>query len=391
MMSTPLIKTGLSALVLALALTSCKEGATQQPQALPVTLLQIKPENIPVSFEYVGQTAGYKEVEVRARVGGILQKRYYDEGQPVQAGAVLFQIDPAPYQAVVDQARAALALSQANLVQATQDFNRIAPLAKENAVSKKNLDDAAAAMQSAKANVAASKASLDQAQINLGYTKVTAPISGVTSKESVSEGSLIATSAEASLLTKISQLEPMYVNFSMSESESTKIKQMLAAKTLKMGKDQNTFEVALRLGDGTIYSEKGQVDFTDSMVDPSTGSIKMRAIFNNPSKDLLPGQFVRVILEGAERPNVIAIPQSAVLSSQQGKTVWVQGKDNKAEIRPVTLGQESGNNVIVESGLTAGDKVVIDNLVKVRPGALLDNQPNQNANKAPVHQTSEKK
>lgn len=368
------VKNCLAALAIALITASCGKSEAPPPQALPVSILNIKTQNVPVFYEYVGQTAGSREIEVRARVGGILLKRTYEEGKPVNAGQLLFQIDPAPYQAVLDQASADLNVQNATLLRARQDYNRMIPLFKEKAVSQKDYDDAHAAFLSAQAAVAASKARLQAAKIDLDYTRVTAPISGITSKETMSEGSLVTTTAEASLLTKISQLNPIYVNFNMSASESNQLRAMLANKQLELN-ENNSFDVSLVLDSGQIYDEKGELNFTDSIVSAETGAIRSRAIFKNDQDKILPGEFVRVRLQGATRPNVIAIPQRAIMSSQQGKQVWVLSKEDKAEARNITLGQESGELVIVESGLKVGDKVVTDNLMKIRSGASLKDSP----------------
>lgn len=391
-MQTRPFKVSLCALIIATALTACnKQPPKQAPKEVPVTLLTAKAENIPVAFEFVGQSAGYKEVEVRAKVSGTLVKKYYQEGQPISAGATLFLIDPAPFQAAVDQARASLAMSQAALTKAQADLSKVAPLFSTGAVSKKEYDDASAAVMSAKASVQAGQATLKQAQINLGYTNVTAPISGVTSKETVSEGSYITTTG---LLTKISQLNPMYVNFTLSETESAKIRAMLASEQLKVegatNKGLQSFKVKLRLNDGSIYDEVGEVNFTDSVVDPATGSVKARAIFNNNDGRVVPGQFVRVVLEGGSRPNVLAIPQSAILSNQQGKMVWVQGKEGVVEPRILKLGEQSGKLVIVESGLKAGDKIVTDNLMKIRPGTKVKHMTMEQQQKAAQQAAAQK-
>lgn len=381
-----LLTVGLTTLALSIALTGCKkQEAPQAPPAVPVTLLTVQAQDVPVQFEYVGQAAGSREVEVRARVGGILQKRLFIEGRSVKAGDVLFQLDPAPFQAAFDQASAALAVEQAQLTRTKQDFDRIVPLYNEQAVSRKDYDDAKAAYLAAQASVEASRARLQEARINLGYTRVVAPISGVTSLEAVSEGSLITnTSAEGSLLTKISQLDPLYVNFSIAEGDSLRLRDMLQSGQLTMSNDQN-YVATIRLGNGQMYQHEGVVSFTDNIVDTTTGSVKARAVFPNPTGDIMPGQFVRVILKGAERPNVITVPQNVVLSSQQGNQVWIMDKDGKAQPRMVTLGEESGNNVIVESGLKVGDKVVTDNLMKIRaPGTPLQSAPAKAAAPAPA-------
>ncbi|UJB34250.1 efflux RND transporter periplasmic adaptor subunit [Chromobacterium sp. Beijing] len=362
---------------LAASLMACGQKNDQHAGAMPpvpVGVIEITPSDVPVSFEFVGQAAGSREVEVRARVGGILLKRAYTEGKPVKQGDLLFQIDPEPLKATLDQAQGNLQVQQAQLVRTKQDFDRISPLFKENAVSQKDRDDAVSAYEAAKASVAAAQAQVQQAKINLGYARVTAPISGMTSQETRSEGSLVSTSADGSLLTKVSQLDPVYVNFSMSDSDMMNLRKMQDSGQLKLASNGH-FNVQLKLTDGSTYGKSGRLNFTDSLVDASTGTIRSRATFANPDGSILPGQFVRVILQGAQRSNAIAVPQRAVLTSQQGKMVWVVGADNKVQPRPIAVSQDVGLNVLVESGLKAGDKVVVDNIIKLRPGADVKPHP----------------
>ncbi|MCS3803309.1 membrane fusion protein (multidrug efflux system) [Chromobacterium alkanivorans] len=362
---------------LAASLMACGQKNDQHAGAMPpvpVGVIEIAPTDVPVSFEFVGQAAGSREVEVRARVGGILLKRAYTEGKPVKQGDLLFQIDPEPLKATLDQAQGNLQVQQAQLVRTKQDYDRITPLFKENAVSQKDRDDAVSAYEAAKASVAAAQAQVQQAKINLGYARVTAPISGMTSQETRSEGSLVSTTADGSLLTKVSQLDPVYVNFSMSDSDMMNLRKMQDSGQLKLAANGH-FNVQLKLTDGSTYGKSGRLNFTDSLVDASTGTIRSRATFANPDGSILPGQFVRVILQGAQRSNAIAVPQRAVLTSQQGKMVWVVGADNKVQPRPITVSQDVGLNVLVESGLKAGDKVVVDNIIKLRPGADVKPHP----------------
>lgn len=363
---------------LAASLAGCGQKTDPAAQAamppMPVSVIKISERNIPVNFEYVGQAAGSREVEVRARVGGILLKRAYTEGRPVKQGDLLFQLDPATYQATLEQAAAALKVQEAQLASTRQDYERVMPLFKENAVSQKDRDDAVAAYQAAQAQVAASRAKLKEAQINLDYTRVTAPISGMTSQETRSEGSLVSTSADGSLLTKISQLDPIYVNFSMSDSDQMNLRKLQDKGLLKL-KDNGHFEVALKLADGSLFDHNGFLNFTDSLVDSTTGTIRSRASLANPQGKILPGQFVRVILKGAERINAIALPQRAVLTTQQGKMVWVVGEGNKVQPRPITVSQDVGLEVLVEAGLKPGEQVVVDNIIKLRPGAEVKPQP----------------
>ncbi|WP_233423289.1 efflux RND transporter periplasmic adaptor subunit [Chromobacterium haemolyticum] len=367
-----LLLTALAASLMACGQKDDKHAGAMPP--MPVGVLEIAPSDVPVSFEFVGQAAGSREVEVRARVGGILLKRAYTEGKPVKQGDLLFQIDPEPLKATLDQAQGNLQVQQAQLVRTKQDYDRITPLFKENAVSQKDRDDAVSAYEAAKASVAAAQAQVQQAKINLGYARVTAPISGMTSQETRSEGSLVSTTADGSLLTKVSQLDPIYVNFSMSDNDMMNLRKMQDSGQLKLAANGH-FNVQLKLTDGSTYGKSGRLNFTDSLVDASTGTIRSRATFANPDGGILPGQFVRVILQGAKRSNAIAVPQRAVLTSQQGKMVWVVGADNKVQPRPITVSQDVGLNVLVESGLKAGDKVVVDNIIKLRPGADVKPHP----------------
>jgi len=360
----------LAAPLTALALSACQDKQEGMPAMPPpeVTVVTVKPADVPLPLEYVGQTAGSREVEVRARVSGILLKRLYAEGRPVKAGDALYQIDPEQAKAALDQARGALEVEQAKLIRAKQDQARILPLFAENAVSQKDRDEAVANFESAQASVAAARARVREAQINMDYTRVTAPISGMTSKEVRSEGSLVSPSGDASLLTKISQLDPMYVNFSMSDNELLRLRTWQAQGRFEPPEGER-YTVEVKLSDGSMFPTVGRLNFTDNLIDPSTGAIRSRAEFANPDGVLLPGQFVRVYLKGGKLKNAMLIPQRAVLSTQQGKLVFVANAQNKAEPRPVELGDEVKNEVIVVRGLQAGDRVIVDGNIKARPGA----------------------
>lgn len=354
----------------AVLLAACQDKQGGMPAMPPpeVTVVTVKPADVPLPLEYVGQTAGSREVEVRARVSGILLKRLYVEGRPVKAGDVLYQIDPEQAKAALDQARGALEVEQAKLIRTRQDQARILPLFAENAVSQKDRDEAVADFESAQASVASARARLREAQINMDYTRVTAPISGMTSKEVRSEGSLVSPSGDTSLLTKISQLDPMYVNFSMSDNELLRLRTWQAQGRFEPPEGER-YTVEIKLSDGSMFPTAGRLNFTDNLIDPSTGAIRSRAEFANPDGVLLPGQFVRVYLKGGKLKNAMLVPQRAVLSTQQGKLVFVANAQNKAEPRPVELGDEVKNEVIVTHGLQAGDRVIVDGNIKARPGA----------------------
>ncbi|MFC7092317.1 efflux RND transporter periplasmic adaptor subunit [Jeongeupia naejangsanensis] len=357
----------LIAATLIIGLAGCEQKETPKPPPPQVGIITIKKQTVPYTYEAVGQTAGYREIDVRARIEGILLKRVYTEGKPVKEGQTLFQIDPAPFKAALDQALGVQAQAKASLNKATADRDRIAPLFKENAVSKKDFDDANAEYDAAVANLASATAKVDEARINLGYTNVVAPISGMASKINFSEGSLVSPSANGGLLTTIVQLDPMYANFSFSEAEKLAFQKGSESGRLILP-EHSRYKVSLRLADGTIFKHDGVIDFSDSKVDPSTGTIKVRAVIPNPEGDLLPGQFVRVVLDGAKLNNAVLIPQRSVIQFQADKAVLVLNDKNVVEPRVVQLGQERGNDFIVISGLKDGDRVIVDGVLKARPG-----------------------
>ena len=331
-----------------------------------VAVQEVKPRNVAVEFEYPAQTAGSREVEVRARVNGILLKRNFTEGAPVRAGQSLFTLDAAPYEAVAARGEADVAAAEARLAAASRNAKRAKPLFEARAVSPKEYDEAVSAEDVAAADVKAAKARLAEARLNLNYTKVESPVSGVTSRALKSEGSLI--SGPEVLLTTVSQVDPIYVNFGLSEAEQSRLKKDADAGKLTLPKDMR-FDVTIRFEDGTTYSRPGKLAFTDVRVNNATGTHDARAELPNPEGRIRPGQFVRAILKGAERPNAITVPQRAVMEGAQGKQVYLF-VDNKAMPRPVQVGEWTGSDWIITSGLNAGDKVIVDGLAKIFfPGA----------------------
>ena len=339
-----------------------------------VTTLTVQPRTLPVSYEYVGQTTGSKEVEVRARVTGILDKRLYQEGARVAAGQTLFVIDPRPFEAQAAAAEAEVARTQALLVQAEREAARLKPLAERRAIGQKEADDASSNAELARAGVKAAQAKLTEAKLNLGYTRATAPITGLSSRANKSEGSLVT--ANDTLLTTISQLDPIWVPFNVSENDRLLLDRAVAEGRLTLPKD-NAYAVTVRLSDGSTFPRKGRINFSDSRVNPATGTYEMRAEIVNADGVLKPGQFVRVELAGAVRNNALAVPQVAVLDGTQGKFIYVTGKDKDgkdiAVVRPVTLGawvEAGGTNLwIVEKGLAPGDIVIVDGIARLQPGA----------------------
>lgn len=360
------------ALCAQLVLSGCKEDERKQaaPAAPPppaVTVIKVAQGNIPLSYEYAGRVSGSREVEIRARVSGILLERAYQEGQSVEEGAVLFKIDPKPYEAE-------FANANARFNQAKRDWNRTTALKKDDAISAREYDQAQSAYEQAKAAV-------QTAEINLGYTTVTAPISGVTSSESLSEGSLVT--ADSSLLTRLTQLDPVYVYFSSPDMETLMQRREVSEGTLMMPADKK-LHAEIRYGDGTAYSELGTIDFTDSIITPETGTVRARAVVPNKENRLLPGQFVRVMVKGLVRPNAIAIPDKAILQGPQGPFVYTVGEDGKAAVKPVKLGALNDNARLIESGLEAGERVITEGMIKVRPGSPVKIAPAaEGASKAP--------
>ena len=358
------------AIALAALIAGCGEPAAQdgphQPPPPEVSVVTLQARDVPVAYEYAGRTEGAREVEVRPRVTGILLKWNYTEGARVAAGQSLFTIDPAPFQAVLARAEADLARTQARLAQAEREVARVQSLIRENFVSQKALDDATAGWEVAAAEVKAAQAQVTQARLDLAYTRVEAPISGVTSRALMSEGSLVQ--AQQTLLTTISQIEPIHVLFGIPETEYLQHQRDAAAGNLKLPKDRR-FDVRVRLADGTLHRRIGKLDFADVRVNPQTGSIEARAVIPNDGNLLRPGQFVRVVLEGGVRPAALAVPQRAVLEGPAGKMVLLVNAEGKVEPRPVGIGEWAGDQWIITSGLQPGERVIVDGVIKARPGA----------------------
>lgn len=339
-------------------------GGGQQPALVAVQ--EVRARTIPVEFEYPAQTAGSREVEVRSRVPGILLKRNYVEGSVVRAGQSLFTVDSAQYEAAAARAEADVAAAEARRSNAGRLTKRLKPLFEASAVSQKDYDDAVSAEEVAAADLKSARARLDEARLNIGYTKVEAPITGISSRALKSEGTLLA--GPQDLLTTVNQVDPIYVNFGLSEAEQGKLQREAAEGKLTVPKDRS-FDVAIRFEDGSVYSRPGRLAFSDVRVNNATGTSDARAEVPNPAGEVRPGQFVRVILKGAQRPNALTVPQRAVMEGPQGKLVYVVGAGNKAEPRPIVVGEWAGNDWVVISGLNAGEKVITEGLVKVFPGA----------------------
>lgn len=359
-----------------MALAGCKEeDKTQQASQVPaVDVVQVAPQDIPLAFEFAARAQGSKETEVRARVGGILLKRNYVEGSRVEEGQLLFEIDPAQYAIELDKAKANLIDAEATLSQAESQWNRIEKLHKEGYASGKDYDSTKAAYDSAKAAAMLAKANLDAAQLNLDYTKVTAPISGITSMETQSEGSLISSTGDASLLTHITQLDPIYVIFSASENEILSLTNMVDRGLIKYP-DAKAKEIKakVKFGDNTVYNKEGEINFINPTVDEKTGTIKLRAVFPNPEGRIRPGQFLRLLMEGLVRINALVVPQEAVMQSPNGTFVYRVNANNVIESVSVQAGlMTKDGGWIIDEGLKPGDKIITSGIMKLRPGMTVN-------------------
>ena len=356
-----------------LIVSACKKEETTtaaKEAALPqVPVIELKEQNIPLSFEFSARSQGYKETQVRARVGGILLKRNYVEGSWVEEGSILFEIDPAPYKVALKQAQAQLAQAKAKLQSAETQWKRTEKLFKEGYASEKTKDEALSTKDALAAEVQLAEAAVDSAQLNLDYTTVRAPISGITSLETQSEGSLISTSGDSSLLTSITQIDPIYVIFSATESEILSLTNMTERGLIKNPERGQDIYAKLKLGDGSIYGQKGKINFINPTVDESTGTIKLRAVFPNPEGKIRPGQFVRLIMEGLVRINALVVPQESVMQGANGSFVYKVNDKGVIEMVSVQTGLTTPNGEwIIDEGLKAGEKVVYSGLLKLRPG-----------------------
>jgi membrane fusion protein (multidrug efflux system) len=363
-----IMKVGL-ALLAASQLSGCTGGEAEPPavQAPEVTVVTVRREAVPLRTELPGRTSAYLVAQVRARVDGIVLKREFTEGGDVRADQRLYQIDPAPYRAALDSAAAVLARAEAVLASTTAQAERYRILVEGNGVSKQDYDNALAAQGQAAADVAAGKAAVQVARINLGYTSVASPITGRIGTSQVTQGAYVQASA-ATLLATVQQIDPIYVDLNQSSVEGLKLRRDVASGKLKLNGADHA-KVSLTLEDGTSYPQAGTIEFTDITVDPGTSSVTVRALFPNPRHVLLPGMFVRASIQQGVNDNVLLVPQTGVTHDPQGRaTTLVAGPDDKVEQRTVQASRTAGANWVVDGGLRDGERVIVSGTQKVKPG-----------------------
>lgn len=347
-----------------------KKGA---PPVMPlVTVTQVIPRDVPVSFEYVAKTESSHQVNIQARVSGFLERRVYTEGAMVKAGEVLFLMDRKPFQAQVDGAAAALARQRAAMETARLNLERTRPLAALNALSQKDLEDASGSFESSAAAVEQAKSELRTAQLNLSYCTITSPVAGITGAALQQDGAYVNTFN--SKLTTVAVLSPMWVTFSISENDIQRFRDQVARKQL-VPPENNDYEVEVIMVDGTLFPHKGRITFAEPSYNEQTGTFQIRASVANPGGILRPNQYVRARIHGATRPQAILVPQRAVQQGAKGHFVWVLDSAGKAGYRPVTVGEWHDNDWFVTEGLRAGDRVVVDGGLALQPGVAVREKP----------------
>jgi membrane fusion protein (multidrug efflux system) len=353
----------------ALLVAACSEPPPPPPQGpVEVGVVDVEPRSLPLELEYPAQLRGVREVEVRARVSGILLERSYDEGERVEAGEVLFRIDADPFRAEVARARAAVAVEEANFAQARRERDRILPLYERQVASLRDRDSALTAFESAEAAVAAARAALRTAELNLSYTEVRAPIAGLTSREVRSEGSLVTAGSESSLLTYIVQADRLYVDLSVADTDADLVRAALA------GGNAGYVGISITDAQGKPIGAMGEIEFVSPRVDDATGTVAIRAVLDNPG-GVVPGRIVRAHIEGITIENALVIPKRAVMHGAQGAYVWTVDASGQVTPTPIVVGALAGNDVAVTSGLTRGARVVVDGTLKVFPGVPVNAVP----------------
>ncbi|MDY0186633.1 MAG: efflux RND transporter periplasmic adaptor subunit [Syntrophus sp. (in: bacteria)] len=346
-------------------MTGCGKKDQAPPRPAPeVSVISIEPRDTPVVFEFVAQAQSSHQVEIRARINGFLNRRVYREGALVKAGQILFEMDPKPFQAQLDQAKAALARQEAALNVAQSNLARVKPLTSLNALSQRDLDDATGSAHSASAAVEQAKAQVETAMLNLSYCRISSPINGITTAALQQDGAYI--SMGNNHLATVMALSPIWVNFSLSENEMQKLQNEMAKGFLKAPAN-NSYEIEILLVDGTVFPHKGRITFADPMYNTKTGTFLIRSSVQNPEGVLRPNQYVRVRLKGITRPGAILVPQQSVQTGAKGHFVWVLQPDDSVRFRPVSVGEWHGNNWFITEGLRAGERVVVEGGLSLQP------------------------
>jgi len=345
-----------------------KEVAAPQRPAPEVSVITVQPQTIPFVASFVAQTESSRQVNIVARVSGFLDKIAYQEGDLVKAGQLLFQLDPKPFQAQLEAARGELQAQKARFTTAEATLGRVKPLTQQNALSQADLDRAQGEFDAAKAAVFSAQAKVTEAELNLGYATIRSPVTGLASRASQREGAYLNSLSTDSALTYVAAIDPIWVTFSVSQNQAAKWRDMTAKKQIIQPKNQN-YEIELELSDGTRYPYTGRISFADPSFSQDTGSFMVRAVLPNPKMELRPGMFVTAYMKGAVRPDAIVVPQLAVQQGSNGHLVYVVNQAGAAEIRPVVVGDYAGQkDIVVMNGLHAGDRVVVDGVLKVVPG-----------------------
>ncbi len=353
----------------ALAAAGCSKEAPPPQRPVPeVTVITVQPQNIPFTPNFVAHTECSRQVNIVARESGYLDKIAYQEGEVVKEGQLLFQLDPKPFQAQLDAARGELQSQQARFTTAEANLGRVRPLAQQNALSQSDLDKAQGEFDASKAAVFAAQAKVTEAQLNLGYTTIRSPVNGLASRSQQRQGAYINSLSPEATLTYVAAIDPIWVNFSVSQNQVAKWRDETSKKLMIEPKNRD-YDIEIVLSDGTPYPYRGKINFADPSFSQDTGSFLVRAVLPNPKRELRPGMFVTAYAKGALRPNAVVVPQLAVQQGSNGHLVYVVKQDGTAEVRPVVVGDYYGEKeIVVLTGLHAGDRVVVDGVLRVVPG-----------------------
>jgi membrane fusion protein (multidrug efflux system) len=352
-----------------LLIAACGKDAPPPPRPAPeVTVITLEPKSIPFTPVFVAQTESSRQVNIVARVSGFLDRIAYQEGELVKQGQLMFQLDPKPFQAQLDAARGELESQQARLATAEVTYGRVKPLAEQDALPQTDLDRAKGELDAAKAAVFSARAKVDEAKLNLGYTTIRSPLAGIASRSLQRQGAYVNSLADSAFLTYVAALDPIWVNFSISQNQMARYKELQDKGQMVPPKDDN-FDVELVLPGGHVYPHRGKIGFADPSFSQDTGSFLVRAVIPNPKQELRPGMFVSARVMGAMRPEAIVVPQLAVQQGSDGHLVYVVNASGVAEVRPVVVGDYYGEkDIVIHQGLARGDRVVVDGVMKVVPG-----------------------